>query len=509
MALLGIGFALLVAALGVLAVGSAAATLTSGVTTGVVIGLVAALLLCVLVPVLLEARLIRAFRRLQPNAKGMFFQTLGIVNGIWLAALILLTPRFERSALERRGATLLPGHSAAVESWVKRGAALIPRSGGPAPSATPTAGPKLAASAPSGSPVTSAAPSVSAAPPPAVIREAPEASEDTPAAKVYRERASSVVVIHTRTAVPTSGPLARIYEHLGVSFSEGLGSGFIVDAAGLVVTNHHVIEGATALQVVSKDGAHFDDVSVLIDDARNDLALLSVPGKGLPVAPLSTAKEVAIGSRAIAIGCPLGFEYTLTEGIVSAHRNIEGTRFLQMQTGIAPGSSGGPLFDQHGAVIGVNTATSGGSLNLAVSVAEVRRLLDATRTPRPLEHFEQGPRMTSLETEGGDLDPTTRMNLREAGGLLSNVAQKCAKPLPDAAEFTVYLPKALTDSSRTETNLSPEAQSCMTTGLGLMGMQLSLLFAQSSKPPAALHITIADLPRADGARGQLVFHFRN
>ena len=159
-------------------------------------------------------------------------------------------------------------------------------------------------------------------------------------------------------------------------------------------------------------------------------------------------------------------------------------------------------------MIQANRNTNGKSVSV-VSVAEVKKLLDAARTPRPLEHFEQGPRMSSLETEGGDLDPTTRMNLREAGGLLSNVAQKCAKPLPDAAEFTVYLPKALTDSSRTETNLSPEAQSCMTTGLGLMGMQLSLLFAQSSKPPAALHITIADLPRADGARGQLVFHFRN
>jgi len=509
MAFVGIAVALVLAAVGVLLVGSAAAALTGGGSVAVFVGLGSALVLCVLVPVLLEHRLTRAFRRLQPGAKSMFFQTLALVNAVWLAALILLTPRFVRSALEQRAPGLIPGHSASVERWLRRAASCIPRSGSVSPRQAPAAKPSGAK--PLGSAAVNAPAAPSAAPAPAappLIREAPEASEDTPAAKVYRERAGSVVVIHTRSAIPTSGPLAAIYERLGVSFGEGLGSGFVVDAAGLVVTNHHVIEGAVSLQVVDKDGVHFDDVMLLHDDAHNDLALLSVPATDLPVAPLSTTKQVAIGARAIAIGCPLGFEYTLTEGIVSAHRNIEGTRFLQMQTGIAPGSSGGPLFDQHGAVIGVNTATSGGSLNLAVDVAEVKKLLEEPRDPKPLAHFEQGPRVASLETEGGDLDPTTRMNLREVGSLLGNIALKCAKPLPDDAQFTLYLSESLTGSTHNDSNLSQEAQSCMSLGLQLLGMQLTMVFAQTDKPPAALNIIIADLPREGGSRGSLVFHFK-
>lgn len=509
MAFVGIAVGLLFTALGVLVVGSAAAALTSGGSVALLVGLGSALLLCVALPALLERRLSRALRKLEPGANSMFFQTLAIVNGVWLAALILLTPRFVRSALEQRGPGLIPGHSVSVSRWLTRAASFIPRSGAvassaPTPSATPAAAVSLARPASSATPASAS----SAAPSATVIREAPEASEDTPATKVYRERAGSVVVIHTHAAVPTSGFLAAVYDGLGVSVSEGLGSGFVVDAAGLVVTNHHVIDGATSLQVVDKEGAHFDDVSVLFDDARNDLALLSVPGKDLPVAPLSTAKTVTIGARAIAIGCPLGFEYTLTEGIVSAHRNIEGTRFLQMQTGIAPGSSGGPLFDQHGAVIGVNTASGGGSLNLAVDVAEVKKLLAAPRQPKAFAHFEQGPRMTSLETEGGELDPTTRMNLREAGTLLGNLALKCAKPLPDDAQLTFTLSDSLTGPARTESNLSGDAQSCMSTGLKLLGMQLFILFAQTDKPPTAINITIADLPREGGTRGTLVFHFK-
>jgi hypothetical protein len=167
------------------------------------------------------------------------------------------------------------------------------------------------------------------------------------------------------------------------------------------------------------------------------------------------------------------------------------------------------LFDQHGAVIGVNTATSGGSLNLAVDVAEVKKLLAAPRLPKALSHFEPGPRMASLETEGGDLDPTTRMNLRETASLLGNIAAKCAKPLPDDAQFTVYLATSLTGAPRTESNLGREAQACMQTSLQLLAMQLTLVFAQIQKPPATLNITIADLPRDDGTRGTLAFHFKH
>ena len=154
MAFVGIGFAVLFAALGLLVVGSVLAALTSGGALAPILGLGVGLLLCVLLPLLLERRLTRAFRHLQPNAQGMFFQTLAIVNGVWLAALVLLAPRFVRSALEQRGAGLLPGHSAAVATLIERTAALIPRSSdrklNTTPSAKPSATAKLAVGVPSG-----------------------------------------------------------------------------------------------------------------------------------------------------------------------------------------------------------------------------------------------------------------------------------------------------------------------------------------------------------------------
>jgi hypothetical protein len=80
--------------------------------------------------------------------------------------------------------------------------------------------------------------------------------------------------------------------------------------------------------------------------------------------------------------------------------------------------------------------------------------------------------------------------------------------LPDDAQLTVTLSESLTGATRSESNLSREAQTCMATGLQLLGMQLGLLFAQTEKPPRAVNITIADLAREDGTRGSLVFHFR-
>jgi hypothetical protein len=88
------------------------------------------------------------------------------------------------------------------------------------------------------------------------------------------------------------------------------------------------------------------------------------------------------------------------------------------------------------------------------------------------------------------------------------MALKCAKPLPDDAQFTVQLSDSLIGRQKTESNLSPQAQTCLSVGVTLLGTQIGLLFAKSSKPPTALNFTIADVPREDGSRGQLVFHFK-
>ncbi|RYZ04924.1 MAG: trypsin-like serine protease [Myxococcales bacterium] len=341
------------------------------------------------------------------------------------------------------------------------------------------------------------------------IRAAPEAEAEaeSPAGKVYRERAGSVVVLHAHIPAPKDGMMAKLYDKLGVTYGESLGSGFVVDAAGLIVTNHHVVEGATSLQVVTQDGSRYEEVTLLREEPKHDLALLSVPAQGLAVTPLFKGKDVTIGARAIAIGSPLGFEYTLTEGIVSQLRNIDGTRFLQMQTAIAPGSSGGPLFDDRGAVIGVNTATGGAAgLSLAVHFSEVQKLLAAPRKPSPYEHFVAGPRLASLETEGADLSPTERMNFRDGASLLGHIALKCAKPLIDDAQVTVKL-TGITGRPHIETNLPADARDCMTPMLSLIGMQVAFTFEQSSRPPSALVLTFVEIPREGGATGSLSYRF--
>jgi serine protease Do len=513
MVVLGVVLGVLLATAAGILVAAVSATLLGG---GAGLGLAGAALLCVGVPALLERKLTRAFRRLEPNAKNMFFQTLGVVNVAWLVLLTLVVPGYSRAAFEKHAAALLPGVS---PQQVQRLTALLPHgSAVPGALASATPAPRVPTAAPSALPSAATAASAPAEPfaPPAptssAIRQAPEAlaEAETPAGKVYRERSGSVVVIHTRTAIPKSGVFARLYERLGASYGEGLGSGFVVAEDGLIVTNHHVIDGATALQVVAHDGTHYDDVTVLRDEAKNDLALLSVPAQRLAMASLSQAKDVSVGARAIAIGCPLGFEYTLTEGIVSQLRDLDGTRFLQMQTTVAPGSSGGPLFDERGFVIGVNTATGGAAgLNLAVHFSQVQRLLEGTRAPRALAHFTPGPRLSALETEGEDLNPTARMNIRNSAGLLGPVAVKCAKPLVDDAQVTVKLPALPTSAALAiETNLPSDARDCMSASLSLIGPQIAAIFAQLDKPPSELRLTFADLPREDGATGTLLYRFK-
>src|SRR3954464_15708053 len=135
MAFVGMVVGVGLAFLGVLVVGSVVSMLTSSGPTALALGLLAGLSLCLLLPFLVDRKLTRSFRRLQPGAKNTFFQALAIVNGVCLAVPLLLTPRFARTALEQRGETFVPGHSALVQSFIDRAAARIPRSEGAARSA--------------------------------------------------------------------------------------------------------------------------------------------------------------------------------------------------------------------------------------------------------------------------------------------------------------------------------------------------------------------------------------
>lgn len=140
---------------------------------------------------------------------------------------------------------------------------------------------------------------------------------------------------------------------------KGLGSGFIVSEDGLIVTNNHVIDGATTVTVKFSDGSEHD-AKVVGADPLTDIALLDIEGTGLPTVAFGSSDSMRVGDEVIAVGNPFGLGGTVTTGIISAKdRNINSgpfDAFIQTDAAINRGNSGGPLFNDKGEVIGVNTA---------------------------------------------------------------------------------------------------------------------------------------------------------
>jgi S1-C subfamily serine protease len=143
---------------------------------------------------------------------------------------------------------------------------------------------------------------------------------------------------------------------------EGSASGVIIAPDGYIVTNGHVVEGASALKVSLADGTSYG-AEIIGQDSATDLAVVRVLGTGLPIARLGDSDKLRVGQLAIAIGNPLGFQSTVTTGVISAlgrslrsrnGRLIENV--IQTDAALNPGSSGGPLVDSRGLVIGINTA---------------------------------------------------------------------------------------------------------------------------------------------------------
>lgn len=169
--------------------------------------------------------------------------------------------------------------------------------------------------------------------------------------------------------------------------SAGFGSGFVLSEDGYLVTNAHVIENASEISVGFPDGREFDAEIVGTDD-RTDVALLKIDATGLPVLELGDSDRLKVGQWVLAIGSPFGFEYTATQGIVSAlSRSLPSENyvpFIQTDVAVNPGNSGGPLFDLEGNVIGVNSqifSRSGGymGLSFAIPVNVVRSVASQLR----------------------------------------------------------------------------------------------------------------------------------
>ena len=153
-----------------------------------------------------------------------------------------------------------------------------------------------------------------------------------------------------------------------------MGSGFIINPAGYIVTNNHVVDGASEIQVKIDDGREMPG-KVIGRDPRTDLALLKVEATGLPVIPLGDSSELQVGEPVMAIGNPFGLERTVTTGIVSATGRVIGQGpyddFIQTDASINPGNSGGPLINARGQAIGINAAIfsqNGGSVGIGFAI---------------------------------------------------------------------------------------------------------------------------------------------
>ncbi len=168
----------------------------------------------------------------------------------------------------------------------------------------------------------------------------------------------------------------------------GQGSGYVFSGDGVIVTNYHVIRGAKSLsvRVPNQEPYHVD--SVLGYEIDHDVAALHVSANSLPALSTDTVDEPKVGDRVVAIGAPLGLESTVSEGIVSALRDAGTMHIIQTTASISPGSSGGPLFNEFGKVIGLTTSTVryGQSLNFVISAKHISGVL-SRRQPTSLEEM--------------------------------------------------------------------------------------------------------------------------
>jgi len=166
-----------------------------------------------------------------------------------------------------------------------------------------------------------------------------------------------------------------------------MGSGVIINADGTILTNAHVVKGASEIVAKLPDGRTFKAVSFSADDDV-DLAVVKIEGKNLPVATMGDSDSLEVGQWVVAIGNPFGLEHTVTAGVVSAFRRNAGENqedFIQTDAAINPGNSGGPLVDLRGQVIGINTSIyskSGGyqGIGFAMPINKAKEIVGRLRS---------------------------------------------------------------------------------------------------------------------------------
>jgi S1-C subfamily serine protease len=203
-------------------------------------------------------------------------------------------------------------------------------------------------------------------------------SEEQLNISVYKKALPSVVNI-------TSTTVAYDFFY-GAVPQKGMGSGFVIDGEGHILTNYHVIEGARQVEVTTSDKSKYKAQVIGLDPAH-DLAVIQIPNSKVPAAEIGDSKNLVVGQKVFAIGNPFGLSGTMTRGIISSIRSVRGERgfideAIQTDAAINPGNSGGPLLNSHGQVIGINSmiltggAEQSAGIGFAIPINTAKAVLD-------------------------------------------------------------------------------------------------------------------------------------
>ncbi len=211
---------------------------------------------------------------------------------------------------------------------------------------------------------------------------------------------------------------------------QGIGSGFIMGSDGRILTNAHVVNGADTVNVTLKDGRSFKG-KVIGADPVTDVAVVKIQANNLPTIPLGNSDQLKPGEWAIAIGNPLGFDNTVTSGIISAvgrSSNLVGApgervQFIQTDAAINPGNSGGPLLNARGQVIAMNTAIIQGAqgIGFAIPINTAQRIATQLVAKGKVEHPYLGIQMAALTPDLKqkiNSDPNSGLSVDEDQGVL-------------------------------------------------------------------------------------------
>ncbi|MES2705939.1 MAG: transglutaminase family protein [Verrucomicrobiota bacterium] len=248
--------------------------------------------------------------------------------------------------------------------------------------------------------------------------------------------------------------LVAIYPSGREGREAGIGSGFVISEDGLIATNLHVIGEGRDIRVEFPDGTSRSVTGIHAWDRQRDLAIVRVAGSGLPFLPLGDSSKTEQGQAVIAMGNPLGYRFSVTEGILSAVREIEGRSMLQVAMPVERGNSGGPLLDREGKVLGIITLKSAITANLgfAMPVNELRQLIAHPNPVAMKNWLTIGALNAGLwrPAGGGDVRWSQRagvIQVRGMGGGFGGRSQCLAVPPPPALPYEISVRVKLDDES--------------------------------------------------------------